>query len=313
MKHFVSLYTLLFTCSLISCKKIPIEQPCDSDAHSTKKFEVSDMCSPKIMSYNFGVEHLLISDQTSTLSNLKMNGMMIQIESHNCQDLDNYYNDCLVKSGEFNIYNIFTTISLNNLQASSRQLVTIERIYKKIQSNDTQLLVLFEGEKHNPKLKPFILQIADIAKKYNKNLVIYPHAGLAIETSEEALSFIKTINKDNIFLSIHLCHELSAGNGNRIEQVVQKVSPYIKAVSISGASLNEKEDNNLPEWYWGIKPLSMGTYKYSTFYNALYKANYQGPIAIHTWGIFNNFNLTIDNHLLQSKNIIDNMSKQICP
>jgi sugar phosphate isomerase/epimerase len=113
-------------------------------------------------------------------------------------------------------------------------------------------------------------------------------------------------------LSVHLCHELAAGNGGRIDEVITNVASYIKSVSISGATESEQIDTALPLWYWAIKPLNMGTYDYTKYYKALYENDYEGPIAIHTWGIFKNFGLAPKDHLPDSRNILLELAIDVC-
>jgi hypothetical protein len=90
------------------------------------------------------------------------------------------------------------------------------------------------------------------------------------------------------------------------------VGPYIKSVSISGATLSEKSDTSLPKWKWCIKPLYMGTYDLSVYYNALHKIKYDGPIAIHTFDVIKNFGLKLEEHLPNSVEKIDELAKIAC-
>lgn len=275
-------------------------------------FKQSNMCAPKIMSYHFGVETLPIADQISTLVDLQMDGIILQIETNSLQNLEKYYESYEVKSGKFHIYDIFTSFSLDNQEEWENQMTTIEEIYKKIENKKTVLQVIFRGEKGNINTSTIISNIAKIARKYDKILVIYPHEGNAIETAEEALIYIKATNQDNVFLSVHLCHELAAGNGGRIEEVISNVAEYIKSVSISGATESEQFDTNLPLWFWAIKPLNMGNYDYKNYFNALYKIDYKRPIAIHTWGMLNNFGLSPKDHLPNSKDILLALGSDVC-
>ena len=270
------------------------------------------LCPPKVLSYHFGVEHLSPRDQVSTLTRLGMDGMMVNIETNNLSQLQQYIDACEVKSGAFIIRYIYTSLSLDDANLMETQINTIEEIYKIIEDKDTQLQVIFSGQKQNPNAVTTIFRIADIANSYGKDLIIYPHDENAIETAEEALNYIELVNNDNVFLAVHLCHELAGGNWNRIDEVVANVAPYIKAVSISGASESEQADSSLPLWYWGIKPLNQGSYDYAPFFQALYDHGYTGPILIHTWGIKNNFNLDPEDYLPESKDILDNLSEISC-
>ena len=274
--------------------------------------EDTGLCPLKVLSYHFGVEHQSPRDQVSTLTGLDMDGMMVNIETNSLSQLQQYLEACEVKSGEFLISYIYTSLSLDDANLMENQINTIEEIYKIIEDQDTQLQVIFSGEKPNPNAVTTISRIADIASTYNKDLIIYPHDDNAIETAEEALEYIQLVNKNNVFLAVHLCHELAEGNWNRIGEVVANVAPYIKAVSISGASESEQTDSSLPLWYWGIKPLNQGTYDYTPYFQALYKNGYTGPILIHTWGIKSNFNLDPTDYLPESRDILHNLSEISC-
>ena len=283
-----------------------------SSAQIIARAEAS-LCSPNIMSYYFGVENLTIPNQVSTLSRLKMNGVMVRIDRNNLADLDAYYATPEVKNGSFHVYDIWTTINVASNDAKlTTEYATLESIYAKIQNKETILQVIFGGNASKERITQIVSATADIAKKYGKDLIIYPHFGHTIATSEIALSYIKLAKKSNVFLAIHLCHELRAGFGNRMNEVVQNVAPYIKSASISGATLSEMLDPNLPNWKWGIKPLYMGTYDLSSYYNALHSIGYKGPIAIHTWGIINNFGLYSQDHLPRSRNKLIQLANKAC-
>ena len=151
--------------------------------------DLSTMCSPKIMSYYFGVENLTIPNQVSTLSRLKMNGVMVQINQRNLADLDSYYATTEVKNETFHVYDIWTSI---NVASTDAALITayanLESIYAKIQYKKTVLQVIFSGVSTRARITQIVSASADIAKKYGKDLIIYPHFGHTIATSEIALS-----------------------------------------------------------------------------------------------------------------------------
>lgn len=292
------IYTLIFVV-IIGCKA------------NTQVVEKSIKNQPlKIASYYFGVEKLPVAQQISTLKNLKMDAIMVDITEKNIDSLDKYYQTDEVKSGQFHLYDIWTSVSVNDEAKLTFQLKTVETIYQKIQNKETQLQVIFGGQSTAENITRIMSSVADIAKKYNKNLVIYPHFGNTIATTEQALVYLKAVNKPNVFIAMHLCHELRAGYGNRIEEVVSNVAPYIKAVSISGASEAERLNDALPNWFFGIKPLFMGDYNLLPYYTAVMKTGYTGPITIHTWGIDRNFNLTPAENLPKSKDVLLNLNSK---
>ena len=65
-------------------------------------------------------------------------------------------------------------------------------------------------------------------------------------------------------------------------------------------------------WKWGIKPLYMGEYDLSTYYNALHSIGYKGPIVIHTFGIINNFGLYSQDHLPSSRDKLIQLANKAC-
>lgn len=308
MNHLIHIFILSTTVFLTNCTKKETDSTqfiCDN--FTNKSYETEDKCTPKIMAYPFGLESQNPEQQVNTLYNLGMDGMILEIDIKKLPLLIEYYSAERVLNNQFQIYDIFTYIDIDD----PNQINLIDNLYSIIKCTGTRLQIIFKASKKQ-NLTGTITKIANIAKTYNKILIIYPHHDTAIETAEEAFNYINNIAMDNIFLSVHLCHELAAGNGNRMNQVIKNVSPYIRSVSISGANLREKEDTSLPEWYWGIKPLSMGNYDYSDFINSLYLNDYKYPIAIHTWGIFENFNSKPNDYLPESKNIILKLSKSIC-
>ncbi|GGZ16691.1 hypothetical protein GCM10007049_06330 [Echinicola pacifica] len=129
-----------------------------------------------------------------------------------------------------------------------------------------------------------LTKMSQEAQTLGKDIVIYPHDNTFIESVEDAIPYIKAIQAPNLYLSMHSCHELRAGNGDRMLEVAIKAKPYLKFVSIAGAdiTLNPNTDAN---WTDAIKPLDQGDYDISKFLIALNKIEYQGEIFLHTFGI----------------------------
>ena len=136
----------------------------------------------------------------------------------------------------------------------------------------------------------FIRSAAERGKAAGVEVVLYPHWSggnprnvCLIETAEEALPYIKEIGSDNLFVSLHLCHEIMGGNGDRLNEVAAKVKPWLRLPSINGAdvdAVNEKDG-----WSRGIQPLTMGDYDSSKLLDALASIDYEGPVILHTWGL----------------------------
>ncbi len=135
------------------------------------------------------------------------------------------------------------------------------------------------------------------AAKVGTDVVIYPHDGTFIESVEEALPYIKKVNMPNLYLTMHLSHELRAGNGDRLLEVAIKAAPYLKHASISGANKNIDLRAG-KDWSGVIKPLDEGDFPLEKFIDALEKINFNSKMFLHTYGI----KQPINQHLSRSYN-----------
>ena len=135
------------------------------------------------------------------------------------------------------------------------------------------------------------------AAKVGTDVVIYPHDGTYIESVEEAIPYIKKVNMPNLYLTMHLSHELRAGNGDRLLEVAIKAAPYLKHASISGANKNIDLRAG-KDWSGVIKPLDEGDFPLEEFIDALEKINFNSKMFLHTFGI----KQPINQHLARSYN-----------
>lgn len=122
-------------------------------------------------------------------------------------------------------------------------------------------------------------------------LVLYPHQGTTYATAEQSLAVLLQLRADpsvapaasaNVSLSLHLSHELKAGNGARIAEVVALTAPYCTLASVSGAESDTRTRGN---WETGIRPLDQGDYDVRPFLQALATAGYTGPMEYHTYNL----------------------------
>lgn len=127
-------------------------------------------------------------------------------------------------------------------------------------------------------------RMADRAKQLGKDIVIYPHDSTLIKSVEEAIPYIQELNRPNIYLSMHSCHEMRAGNGDRMLDVAIKAAPYLKFVSIAGSDVTMHSEGTA-QWADAIKPLDEGDYDMSRFLSAINNIEYNGEVVLHTYGI----------------------------
>ena len=151
------------------------------------------------------------------------------------------------------------------------------------------LLVSGRGEEEVPREEfvAFLHSLAERGKAAGVEVVLYPEWGgpghdSIIKTAEEALSLIKEVESDNLFVTLHLCHELKAGNGDRLDEIAAKIKPWLRLASINGAENDAAEE--LDGWERTLMPLTEGSYDTSKLLKALKSIDYEGPVLLHTGG-----------------------------
>lgn len=110
-------------------------------------------------------------------------------------------------------------------------------------------------------------------------MTLYPHSLCYISSAEQAMPFVKRVGSPNVKLAVHLCHEVRAGNGARIGEVVKNVRQYIGAATIAGTDSVADFTSALKMDTTTIKPLDRGNYDVRIFLRALKVNRYKGPIG----------------------------------
>jgi sugar phosphate isomerase/epimerase len=132
----------------------------------------------------------------------------------------------------------------------------------------------------------FVRSAAERTKAAGIELVLYPHYGDLMESAEEMLPFLKEVQNGNVYISLHLCHELRAGNGDRLDEIAAKIKPWLRLPSINGADKDvANEGHEAIGWKRAIQPLTMGDYDASKLMKALKSVDYKGPVVLHTFGL----------------------------
>jgi sugar phosphate isomerase/epimerase len=121
--------------------------------------------------------------------------------------------------------------------------------------------------------------IADMAKEAGISVVVYPHVGCYAATVEDALRIVNKVNRPNVGVTINLCHELMAGNGQRLDEIIRKAAPRLMMVSVNGADKDTKDLSKC------IQTLDRGSFDASSFLKTLQAAGYKGPIGLQCYSI----------------------------
>lgn len=120
-----------------------------------------------------------------------------------------------------------------------------------------------------------VREIAGLAAESGLKVSLYPHAGFYVATAEDAVRVAKQVAMPNVGVSINLCHELFAGNSERLGEVVKTAAPYLNLVSINGASPIPGKGPKV----WDTLPLGSGTFDTESFLRLIRDSGYRGPIG----------------------------------
>ena len=237
------------------------------------------------------------ASQISELESIGYGGLVMNLSANNVrkaksalETLHRY--QAAIGAGSFNVYAGYVVFFFNtSAEMRKAQNEHIDKVIQSLKESNAKLWVILRGGKGRvPKesVKPeqivkFLRSLAERTKAAGVELVIYPHYGALVESAEEALTYLKEAQNGNIFLSLHLCHEIRAGNGDRLNEVAAKIKPWLRLPSINGADIDSV--NEVIGWKRGIQPLTMGDYDSSQLLDALKSVDYRGPVILHTWGL----------------------------
>lgn len=123
-----------------------------------------------------------------------------------------------------------------------------------------------------------VREIADEAAAAGVRVALYPHKDFFVETAEEALRIVKQVDRPNVGLTINLCHELAAGNADRMDEIVKACAPHLFYVSINGADRSGG-------WAELIRPLDEGNFDVPGFLKSLGDVGYKGSIGLQCYQV----------------------------
>ena len=126
-----------------------------------------------------------------------------------------------------------------------------------------------------------VREIAAMAAESGVKVSLYPHAGFYVATAEDAVRVARLVNLPNVGVTINLCHELFAGNAERLDQVVKTAAPYLNLVSVNGAAPIPDKGPKA----WDTLPLGSGSFDTDSFLKLIHQSGYRGPIGHQFFGV----------------------------
>lgn len=150
---------------------------------------------------------------------------------------------------------------------------------QQLKDTDVSLWLTVQGKATNDaNAVRIVREIADLARASGVRVAIYPHKGFFVATAEEALRIVRQVERPNVGVTVNLCHELAAGNADRMEAIVRACAPHLFLVSINGADRSGG-------WSELIRPLGEGNYDVAGFLKLLGQVGYTGPIGLQCYNL----------------------------
>jgi sugar phosphate isomerase/epimerase len=125
-----------------------------------------------------------------------------------------------------------------------------------------------------------IREAAGLAAKAGLRVVLYPHVNCLPATAEEAFELAEKAGRPDVGLTLNLSHELAAGNGTRLAEIIRRVVPRLEMVTLNGAT-----DRPGPVWENYIQPLGRGDYDVAALLRVLVEVRYAGPVGLQSYGL----------------------------
>lgn len=231
--------------------------------------------------YNFGrLTESSPADQVKLLGGLGYDGISLRCESDaDLKSLDDYFAAVDHAAGSFRIFAVYV---FYNFKAPQSERERWRALLDRIAGRGIELwLIVGPGTPQTTRddVAEIIGTITDAARLKQVNVTLYPHSKCYIASAEAALPFIKQLHRPNLGLAVHLCHELRAGNVDRLEAVVRNVAPFIRFATLAGTNATVDWTTSRTMENSTIKPLDEGDYDLRKFIRALRAVGYRGPIG----------------------------------
>lgn len=229
--------------------------------------------------YNFGgLRELPIPEQINLVKKSGYSGMAVGASDfEELKGLDEYMK-CAKQTKNFEINTVMFLYIFDNKEKDAVWGKVIDRL----SGTKTAMWIFIGAKRQNiapERIEALLRKVVDYAKMKKVQVTLYPHSNTEVETAEEALVLVKKINSPNFKLAVHSCHEIRAGNGNRIENVIENVKGYIGHVTIAGSDTITDFTDGMTIENSTIKPLYEGKYDLTRILKKLKTINYRGEIG----------------------------------
>lgn len=293
-------FVLLFLC-------IELLASCSSTTDNPSTDEPLQSIENLFFAYDFTLEDLSRAERADFLKENGYQGVLFPYGSQAYKEYEEALKE--INPDSFSIPAVYYHHKMGVENAEWRW----QNIVNLLANKPTKLLFIVsnDGEKeiNQVELQSLFERVADHADTLNVDVVIYPHHGTLINASADALPIVQKASRKNLSLSLHLCHELRAGNGEKLNEIVAQMVPYTTVATINGADF-KSDPNKYQIWGDLIKPLYKGNFDAGIFLNALVANGYKGPIALHTYGLKESYEKHYPKSMEKWKILADKAARQ---
>ncbi|RRQ49609.1 hypothetical protein DZC72_03140 [Maribacter algicola] len=236
-----------------------------------------------LYAFDFEMDGMSVPERSKLFADLGYKGVTFAVKNDGQrQKLQEYLGSPEFSSGKLSIPIVYFPFDFSQDYESEGELW--KKTLNALPKNASLWVIILEPNATDQKVITLLKEMTTEAKNLGKDIVLYPHDNTFIESAEESLKYIEALNSNNLYTTLHLCHEMRAGNGNRLLDVAIKTAPYVKFASISGTDVTMRE-NDKADWSDAIQPLDKGDFEVDKFVSVLQKIGFKGKTILHTFGI----------------------------
>ncbi|WP_421897807.1 sugar phosphate isomerase/epimerase family protein [Marinoscillum sp.] len=260
-----------------------------------------------ISSYNFGgMQEMSVAEQVSLLRLSGYDGLILRVATPaNFEMLPDFIAE-VDKYDDFQIHAAFVRYNFEDTVMREQWKEVVDQIA----SRHIQLWVIFGKEVEGYDevfIENKLREINDYALVRGVEVILYPHSSTYYESVEEALPMVKRVSSSNLHTAVHLYHEIRAGNGHRMHEVLEYSISKLGAVTLAGTDSVADYTSPLARDTSTIKTIGCGSFDLKTFLATLHQLKYDGFVGVM------NFKISADPkvYLPESKNKLDDYMEEI--
>ena len=226
-----------------------------------------------------GLEELSAEQQGKLVGESGFAGMVLEVESD--ADLENLSQQLIYGRAPYSTRTMAVTVRFDFVDLD-QEMAVCQEVVRAIAHQDIIMWVIVGNKNKAATMEDAELAVGNLVDYASKNGVrtaIYPHSYCLINSAEEALPFVKKLNRPDLSMVIHLCHEMRAGNTQRLNEVMRAVAPYVSGMTLSGADNEIDWASRKTMTDSTIKPLDRGNFDWAKFVADADRAGINVPIA----------------------------------